>query len=116
MRTLSDSLRPLHLLHLLSLHLLHLPALPAAFHLLPPSCRGLEPRALPLRSWVPDKKNSSTVQRCTQGLVAQHPVVPARARERDRSFAPYPQRVRAYGRCVQPNWWSSYPSQMGVER
>ena len=34
MRTLSDSLRPLHLPH--SLHLLYLPALPSAFHLLLP--------------------------------------------------------------------------------
>ena len=54
--------RPLHSLHLLSLfHLSYLPALPAALHLLLPWCRGLQPRALPLRSWVTwPKRNSST--------------------------------------------------------
>ena len=62
MRTLSDSLRPLHLLHFLSLHFLYLPALLAAFHFLLPC----------MMSWItttrtsaeelgpPDKKNSST--------------------------------------------------------
>ena len=52
MRTLSDSLRPLHLPHFLHLHLLYLPALPTAFHLLLPWCGGQIPCALPLRSRV----------------------------------------------------------------
>ena len=58
MRTLSDSLRPLHLPHFLSHHSLYLPALPTAFHLLLPWCRGLQPRALPLRRWVPRTKRT----------------------------------------------------------
>ena len=44
-------LRPLHWLFL-SLHLSHLLALPTAFHLHLPWCRGLQPRALPLRRSV----------------------------------------------------------------
>ena len=52
------SLRPLHPPHFPSLHLLYLPALPSAFHLPLPWCRGLQPRALPLRSWVPRTKRT----------------------------------------------------------
>ena len=54
-------LRPLRLLyslHLLSLHLSYLPALPAALHLLLPWCREIQPRALPLRSWVTRTKRT----------------------------------------------------------
>ena len=57
-RTLSDSLGPLHLPHFLFLHLLYLLALPTAFHLLLPWCRGLQPRSLPLRSWVTRTKRT----------------------------------------------------------
>ena len=47
------SLRLLHLSQFPSLHSLYLPAHPTAFHLPLPWCRGLQTRALPLRSWVP---------------------------------------------------------------
>ena len=46
------SLRLLRLSHFPSLHSLYLLALPIAFHFPLPWCRGLKPRALPLRSWV----------------------------------------------------------------
>ena len=45
-------LRPLHLSHFQPLHLSHPFALPTAFHLHLPWCRGLQPRALPLRTSV----------------------------------------------------------------
>ena len=53
MRTLSDSLRLLPFTSSpISSSLSYLPALLAAFHFLLPWCCGLQPRALPLRSWV----------------------------------------------------------------
>ena len=53
MRTLRDSLSDLSIYLTFPLSIpLYLPALPTAFHLPLPWCRGLQPRALPLRSWV----------------------------------------------------------------
>ena len=61
MRTLCDSLRPLHLPHFPSLHSLCLPALPTAFHLPLPSWSWTTTTRTAAQELGPrDNKNSST--------------------------------------------------------
>ena len=85
-------LRPLQSLHLLSLHLSYLPALLAALHILLLWCRGLQARALPLRSWVPrTRRTPPQVMSPTTTGVCDRATVPCRRRLRwhhHRSDAP----------------------------